>query len=477
MLFHATPLRYLRKKPVHKAMKNPLFQFPLYLLALLVWTGCAKKDNPMTPPNTNNYQQYGTPLGQVPTTENMVMYEVNLRALEPQPNLQGVIQHLDHIQSLGVNVIWLMPIHPIGTVKSVNSPYSIRDFKAVNPEFGTLADLRQLTTEAHARGMAVILDWVANHTAWDHPWITAHPEWYTRDGAGNIVHPPGTNWLDVADLNYDHADMRQAMADAMRYWVLEANVDGFRCDHADGVPFDFWATTWQQLKALPNRELILFAEGSRTDHFDAGFDLAFGWNYYGSMQNVFSGQSVQTLHNTHAADYADLAPEKHWVRFTTNHDESAWNQTPISLFNGKSGALAASAATIFSGGVPLIYGSQEVGHAAPIPFFSNTTINWNQEPALLAAYQNLLNFYRSSPAARRGASITHLNPDVWCIEKTLGNETVLVVVNLRNQAVSYTLPQSLVQTAWNDVRTGNALVLNTGLQLGAYQVYVLQRNQ
>jgi glycosidase len=279
----------------------------------------------------------------------------------------------------------------------------------------------------------------------------------------------------VADLNYDHADMRQAMADAMRYWVLEANVDGFRCDHADGVPFDFWATTWQQLKALPNRELILFAEGSRTDHFDAGFDMAFGWNYYGSMQNVFSGQSVQTLHNTHAADYADLAPGKHWVRFTTNHDESAWNQTPISLFNGKSGALAASAATIFSGGVPLIYGSQEVGHTAPIPFFSNTTINWNQEPALLAAYQNLLNFYRNSPAARSGATITHLNPDVWCIEKSLGNETVLVVVNLRNQAVSYTLPLPLAQTAWNDVRTGNALVLNTVLQLGAYQFYVLQR--
>lgn len=427
----------------------------------------------MTPPPSNTYQQYGTPLNPVPTPENMVMYEVNLRAMEPAPNFQGVMQHLDHLADMGVNVIWLMPIHPIGQVKSVNSPYSIRDFKAVNPEFGTLAQLRQLTDAAHARGMAVILDWVANHTAWDHPW-TANPAWYTRDGAGNIVHPPGTNWLDVADLNYDNADMRRAMADAMRYWILEANVDGFRCDHADGVPFDFWASTWNELKALPNRNLILFAEGNRPDHFDAGFDLAFGWSYYGAMQQVFQGSGVQALHNTHAADYADLDAGKHWVRFTTNHDESAWNQTPMILFNGAAGALAASVATVFSGGVPLIYGSQEVGHVPTIPFFSNSTINWNQQPAMLAAYQNMLNFYRSSAAARHGTVTTHLNADVWCVQKALGNEEVLVIVNMRNQAVNYTLPQSLAQTSWTDVRNGNALTLATVLNLAPYQYYLLQ---
>lgn len=194
-----------------------------------------KKDEKIVPDDNNNnnnhtgYSQYSTPFDSVPTVNNIVMYEVNLRAFSSTGNIQGIISRLDEIKALGVNVIWLMPIYPDGDVNSVNSPYSVKDYKSVSLEYGKLSDLRSLTDLAHAKNMAVILDWVANHTSWDNAWIS-NASWYTQDNAGNIIIPPGTNWQDVADLNYSNTDMRKAMIDAMKYWTLEANTDGFRCD-------------------------------------------------------------------------------------------------------------------------------------------------------------------------------------------------------------------------------------------------------
>ena len=327
-------------------------------------------DDPITPPPVTGPQQYGVPLVSVPSTEQATIYEVNLRAQSSEGNLQGVISKLQHIKDLGTNVIWLMPIYEQGITNSVNSPYCIKDYTKVSPEYGTLSDLRVLTDQAHALGMAVIMDWVANHTSWDHPWITEHPEWYTQNSAGQIIIPPGTNWNDVADLNFDQVAMRNAQIEAMKYWVLEANVDGYRCDYADGVPFDFWNEAINQLRALPNRDLLMLAEGTRTDHYQAGFDLTYGWNYYTALKNVWNGASSSTLTTTHQLEYGNIPAGKGKVRFTTNHDESAWDASPISLFNGKNGALAASVVNIFSGAVPLLYTGQEVGKTGTTPFFS-----------------------------------------------------------------------------------------------------------
>lgn len=227
--------------------------FTIFSLAILI--SCEQDSDP--PPDDNNGNNNDTayhaiPFDNVPATVDVVMYEVNLRAFSSTGDLQGVINRLDEIKSLGVNVIWIMPIHPIGEINSVNSPYSVKDYKAVSSEYGTLEDLRNLTAEAHERDMAVIMDWIANHTAWDNEWIN-NKSWYTQDGNGNIVHPPGTNWLDVADLNYENMDMQNAMIDAMKYWILQANVDGFRCDYADGVPYEFWKRAIDTLTSLPER--------------------------------------------------------------------------------------------------------------------------------------------------------------------------------------------------------------------------------
>ena len=195
-----------------------------------------------------------------------------MRAFSTQSNFQGVIARLDSIKALGINVIYLMPIYPVGAVKSVNSPYCVKDYKGVNTEFGNLTDLRALIEGAHSRNMSVILDWVANHTAWDNAWITQHKDWYLQDGLGNIVSPPGTGWNDVAQLNFTNGMMRLEMIRSMKYWVYTANVDGFRCDFADGPPYDFWKQAIDTLRNITTHKLLMLAEGTRSNHYTAGFD-------------------------------------------------------------------------------------------------------------------------------------------------------------------------------------------------------------
>lgn len=437
----------------------------------IIQVSCNEK---VPPPTEEQFTQYGTPFTGIPENEDIVMYEVNLRAFSPGGNLQGVIDRLDHIQSLGVNVIWLMPIHPIGEINSVNSPYSVKDYLAVSPEYGTLDDLRTLTDEAHGRGMAVIMDWVANHTSWDNEWIS-NAGWYTTDNNGNIVHPPGTNWLDVADLNFSSFPMRKAMIDAMKYWVLEANVDGFRCDYADGVPFDFWRVAIETLKDIPERELIMLAEGSRDDHLRAGFDLIYAWDFYYRMKDVYNGQSASILYNTHVAEYNQVPAGKHRLRYTTNHDESAWEATPMVFFNGKQGALAASVAAIFMGGAPLFYTGQEVGQVNNVPFFSNSPINWTQNPDMLNAFQNMMAVYTQSDAARKGDITNYSSANVVGFRKTYSNEEILVLVNIRNNTQNFSVPSALQQTTWDNAMTNSQVTIGTSVSLGNYEYLILKK--
>ncbi len=432
-------------------------------------------DDPITPPPATGPQQYGVPLVSVPPTDQATIYEVNLRAQSSEGNLQGVISKLQHIKDLGTNVIWLMPIYEQGIINSVNSPYCIKDYTKVSPEYGTLSDLRALTDQAHALGMAVILDWVANHTSWDHPWITEHPEWYSKNSAGQIIIPPGTNWNDVADLNFDQVAMRKAQIDAMKYWVLEANVDGFRCDYADGVPYTFWQDAITQLRALPNRDLLMLAEGTRTDHYQAGFNLTYGWNYYGALKNVWTGSSTSTLTSSHQTEFSNIPSGKSKIRFTTNHDESAWDASPMSLFNGKNGALAASVVNIFSGGVPLLYTGQEVGKTGTTPFFSNATINWTANQDMLATYQKFYSIFHANAAARSQAiSAYQLSNDLICWKKTSGTSSVLILVNVRNNTINVNLPPILAGNFLNLITNQNETV-GTSLSLTpyAYKIYAM----
>ena len=448
------------------------------LTSFAVFASC-KKDCPLdtvieNPPVLVGYQQYGVPFDSVPETKNIIMYEVNLRAFSSSGDLQGVINRLDQLKALSVNVIWLMPIYPIGQINSVNSPYCVKNYYEVGSEYGTLADLRTLTTEAHNRNMAVVVDWVANHTAWDNPWITQHPEWYSQDGAGNIIIPPGTNWNDVADLNFSNATMRVNMIDAMKYWTLEANIDGFRCDYADGVPYDFWKQAIDSLNTIPNRNLIFLAEGTRADHYDAGFEMTYAWDFYTSIKNVFAGSAPSTIYTTNISEYAGVPAGKRKLRFTTNHDQSAWEATPMTLFSGKAGATCASVITTYYNGVPLIYTGQEVGRVSTVPFFSNSPINWTVNLDMQQNYRDMLAFYSQSAVSRYGTPTPYADANVVCFKKVLNADQVLVIANVRNTTTNYSIPTALLNSTWTNALTGASVTLGSSLSLSAYQYLILK---
>jgi glycosidase len=465
-------------------LHNRIVLFARFLLPvaffLIFISSCKKEEStpdplPPTPSDSADPVQYETPFAGVPNTSDIIMYEINERAFSSSGTFAGILPRLDSIKALGVNVIWLMPIHPIGVTKTVNSPYCVKNFTEVNPEYGTLNDLRTLVKEAHNRNMAVILDWVANHTSWDNPWIK-NKAWYTQDGSGNIIIPAGTNWQDVADLNYDNSTLRKAMIRAMKYWVLTANVDGYRCDAADMVPYDFWKQAIDTLKKIPDRKIIMLAEGSRLDHFSAGFQLNFSWQFLTASTDVFASDvSATVFFQTHLDEYVGIPSGKHKLRFTSNHDICAWDNTPLALFGGKEASLAAFAITSLMGGVPLIYNGQEVGCPVKLPFFSRSPIDWTTNPDMVKDYQYLLGLKAEHPALRSGDLAYYPDENIVAFKRESLTDKVLVLVNTRTSSSDFVLPASLKGTEWKDSRTGAFLTLPEQISLVAFDYLILEK--
>ena len=411
---------------------------------------------------------------EMPAVADIAMYQVNPRVFAPDHSLNAVAARIDSIRDLGVNVMWVMPIYPIGIEKGKNSPYCISDYKAIAPEFGTIDDFKNLAKVCHEHGMGIILDWVANHTAWDHPWVKAHPDWYTHDEkTDTIIHPRPWDWYDVADLNYDNKDMRAAMIDAMKFWIVEVGIDGFRCDVADGVPADFWKDAIDQLRtAAGNRQIVMLAEGKRSDNFTVGgFDMNYGWDYKDELVKVWKGAPVSDLIKADKAEYDSLPAGKVKMRFTTNHDHST-EATPCQEFTNDRGAMAAYVATIFPHGGALIYGSQEVGYPEPINFFKFVPVDWTPKPEIYKEYQHLIGLYNDHPALRKGKMTAYPDNDVLVFEKTDAAERFLVATNLRNEQKTISLPENWVNSQAQDQATGQNVQLGNTLTLMPFQYFI-----
>ncbi|MBQ8061092.1 MAG: alpha-glucosidase C-terminal domain-containing protein [Bacteroidales bacterium] len=415
------------------------------------------------------------------------MYQVNPRNFAPENSFQAVDARLDEIRALGTNTIWFMPICEIGVDKSVNSPYCVRNYTAVNPEFGTLDDFKTLVAHAHDKGMAVIIDWVANHTSWDNQWIKDHPDWYTHDEEGVIIHPDGTGWNDVADLNFDNPGLCQAMIDAMKFWVEQVGVDGFRCDAADYVPFEFWKDCVAQLRAT-GHDLLMLAEGGRKDHFDAGFDMNYAWGWLAALRRVFNGETVtvpnrirpvnrpvpvSTLFAADSSEYAGLPAGKVKLRFTTNHDEYA-KQSPVREFFGNDGSMAAFVATAFIHGGILVYGCQEVGYPGRINFFNYAEIDWDANPDMVKAYKELISLYNDHTALRSGTLVPYPHNDVLTFERTDKDETILVMVNLRDRQVSAPVPASWQGRNAKDLISGKNVSFSETELLSPFEYIIVE---
>ncbi|MBE0650774.1 MAG: alpha-glucosidase C-terminal domain-containing protein [Bacteroidales bacterium] len=454
----------------------------LFLSFILLLASCSK-NNATTASNSGNKNpnqsdtiQYGTPFNGVPDPRDAVIYQVNMRCFSAAGNFQGVIDRLDSIKALGANVVYLMPIYPVGQVKSINSPYCIKNDREVGSEFGTLSDLRNLVSDAHNLGMAVILDWITDGTSWDCSWIQNHPSWYVRDNSGTIQSPNG--YTDIAELNYQSQEMKDTIISNMKYWVKNANIDGFRCDFADFAPSDFWKQALDTLRKLsPAHRYILLAEGTRPANYASGFDYNFGFNFYGTLKSIYANdKSVQLIDNLNISEYQGAVSDTNQiVRYLTNHDVNSSDGTPLDLFGGKSGSMAAFVVVAYMKGVPFIYNGQEVATPFRLTFpFTSTKIDWSINPDVTAEYKKVIGFRDKNETVRRGKLTSYDTFDVCAFTKTLNADTVFVIDNLRNNTVNFTVPGALSNSSWNDVFSGSTVSLGNQVTLQPYSYMVLE---
>jgi uncharacterized protein YjdB len=423
--------------------------------------------------------QYGTPFAGVPDTRDVNMYQVHIRPFSANGDLAGVTARLDNIKALGTNVIYLMPIYPHGTdSRSSASPYCIKDFKAVGSEYGSLADLRTLVDGAHSRGMAVILDIAINGTSWDNAWTTTHPEYYMR--SGTTIQQLG-NFSDIAALDLNSSATRGAIKDAMRYWILAANVDGYRCDYANNPPLDFWSEVIGNIRGISSHKLLMLAEGDRQANFTAGFDMNFGdrW-FWNALKDVAAGGPVSTRFQTiNDYEYANATGSNQAVRYTGNHDTYTNDngvQRPFVIFNNHNGIVANFLVSAYLKGVPFLMSGQEIDYEPKTDWpWTNFKFNWSQNPTAAADFAKILNFRTSSAAIRRGDLTMYANDDISVFTKTLGSEKVIVMSNLRNASKSYVIPAALAGTYVNPYNNNASITLTSGATRSfvAYEYLVL----
>ena len=411
------------------------FRFFVTLAALLATLGAplAEPANPATP---------HTAVEHLPWTRQAVIYQVNVRQYTPEGTLKALVPELERIRSLGVDVIWLMPVQPIGSKGrkgTLGSYYSVRDYTAVNPEFGTLDDFKAVVRRAHELGMKVILDWVANHTALDHPWIDAHPDWYQKnargeitsyeydDGHGNIEH-----WSDVAGLDYRVPALRAAMKDAMSFWVRETDLDGFRCDVAMRVPTDFWDDARSTLDRM--KPMFMLAEAETPELAVHAFDMTYAWTLGNRFIAIGRGKADATA----LVDYYRKPPvvqptDSYSMLFTSNHDFNSWTGSDAELYGPLSDAFSVLTYTL--PGMPLIYGGQEAGYTRRLEFFEKDPIRWKTY-ARAPLYTWLSGLKHHHPALAAGEAGGRLeiietgNPEVFAFRRVKGRDVVTVAVNL-----------------------------------------------
>jgi len=368
---------------------------------------------------------------------NGVIYEINPRTFSAAGNFNGVTARLDDLESLGVNILWLMPIHPVGQLKkkgTLGSAYAVRDYYAINPDYGNKDDLHRLVTGAHRRSLEVIIDIVANHTAWDSVMMKT-PDFYRRDSSGRIVSP--YDWTDVAALDYSNPRLRAYMIDMMKYWLREFDLDGFRCDAAGEVPSDFWDQARQELEKIKPGVMML-AEADKPDLLVHAFNLDYAWPFYHTLADVLmAGAPSSGLHTTWDEQRAKFPIGSLHMRFIENHDE----EPAIARF-GLRGALAAAAVVFTMDGVPLVYNGMEVGDAtesgAPA-LFERLPVFWQiaeRRPGFLRYYKQMIALRRAHPALCQGETVWLHNSDEARIVSYLrrtSQQEFLVAVNLSNR--------------------------------------------
>ncbi|MGB7451374.1 MAG: alpha-amylase family glycosyl hydrolase [Lysobacterales bacterium] len=417
-------------------------------------------------------------------SRNAVIYQINTRQFTPEGTFEAAIGQLPRLKKLGVDILWLMPVQEIGKKNrkgQLGSPYSIRDYYSVNSELGNLESLSKFIDNAHDMGMYVILDWVANHTAWDNPMLDSNPEWYQRDWKGDFHSPRWTDWSDVIALDYAQPGLRRYMTDAMKYWVEEVGMDGFRCDVAGFVPVDFWNNVRAELDAI--RPVFMLAEWETRDLHAQAFDASYAWTWHDTVHDIAMGKAdAGALNGFHYTDENAWPKDAMRLLFTSNHDKNAWDGTQFEAFGP---ALENAIVLSFvSRGIPMIYNGQEAGNGKRLAFFDKDPIEWQTHP-LSDLFQKLIKLRKSNTALWNGrwgadmVQVVNSSPArIFSFVRANDKDKVFAVFNFSTNKQSVSFSGTLYHDVYRDFSSGKELLLGADSKLElepwSYRVFTRQ---
>ena len=410
------------------------------------------------------------------------IYEVNIRQYSNEGTFNAFAKALPRLKDMGVEVLWFMPIHPIGKINrkgTLGSYYSIMDFKAVNPELGTETDFKNLVKLAHDAGMKVIMDWVANHAAWDNVWTNNHPEYFVRDDNGNFM--PPYNWTDVIQINHSNAAQQDAMIDAMKYWITNFDIDGFRADLAHLTPLDFWKKARTSIEPL-KPDLFWLAESEEILYHEV-FDATFTWEWMHSTENFYKGNiHLNSLYNVLAKYETAFPATAYRMYFTSNHDENTWNGTAIEKYGDMLKAL-----TVFNctwNGLPMIYSGEEIPNQKRLKFFDKDVIEWNDKYELHDFYKTLLALRKNNAALRTADPavttfhiITEGGKNIMAFLRKNDHDEVLVFLNLSKEKTGFIIKDQLINGTYTNVFTKAdvGLVPDTFIEMQPWDYLLFER--
>lgn len=420
-----------------------------------------KEDETKTQKNISSMQTRFKP---VEWMHNTNIYEVNIRQFTAAGTFNAFVQELPRLKDMGVKTLWFMPVTPIAQKNkkgSLGSYYACSDYTAINPEFGTLDDFKSLVKQAHEMGFKVIIDWVANHTGWDHIWTKEHPEYFLKDSATNDF-KRASGMDDIIELDFSNKDLRMAMKEAMKFWVTECDIDGFRCDLAFWVELDFWKEARKELDAVkPLFWLGEFDELEKPEYGEA-FDASYTWTWMHKTEDFYKKSGTLDTLFTVLKRYDDLGDSTTRAWFTTNHDENSWNGTEYEKYGDMAKSLAVFSATW--NGIPLLYSGQELPNLKRLEFFEKDVIKWNTKNELHDFYKVLLNLKTNNPALRSGDPtvqtfrIKTSDPkNIFAYLRKSGSREVLVVLNLSKQKdLHFDILDSIVTGTFRNAFSGSA---------------------
>lgn len=403
--------------------------FIISFFAILFISACSNKNQELKKPDSETSNGFTHPEWSKKST----IYEVNVRQFTKEGTFKAFDKHFERLNKMGVDILWFMPVHPIGEKNrkgEMGSYYSVNDYRAINPSFGTMEDFKNTVKKAHSLGMHVIIDWVANHSAWDNQWTVEHPEWYKKDSIGGFVSP--YDWTDVIALDFENKDLWDGMIDAMKFWLEETDIDGFRCDVAGMVKVEFWNKAKEELDKI--KPVFMLAEAEEPVHHEKAFDMSYGWEFHHIMNKIAQEEMNITDIDKYFAKQDTMFPaDAYRMHFTSNHDENSWNGTEYERLGDATETFAVISATI--PGMLLIYSGQEAALDKRLEFFEKDEISW-EELKLEKLYTSLIELKEANRAlwnGQYGGNYKKVKSDneqnIYVFSREKDNNSVIVITN------------------------------------------------